>query len=77
MQNLCGRAVLEDVVIETGECLSHVLGAPPSFASVLHGEQLGAQVVEPKHIGVGLVGAPVVSEITKQQCGIINTSEHV
>lgn len=65
LQHLGGRAVLEDVVIETSERLSHVLGTPPSWAPVLHGKQLGAQVVEPQHIGMGVVVTPVVSETTK------------
>ena len=62
LQRLSGGAVLEDVVIETSELLSHALGAPPSRAPVLHGKQLGAQVVEPQHVGMGVVVTPVVSE---------------
>lgn len=61
MQRLCGGAVLEYVVMETGELLSHVLDAPPSYPPVLHTQQLGAQVVEPQHVGVGLVVCPVVA----------------
>lgn len=63
-QRLGGRAKLEHVAVETGELLSHVPAAFPSRASVLHGQQLGAQVVEPQHVGVRLVGAPVVPEAT-------------
>lgn len=66
-QRLGGRAVLEDVVIETSELLSHVLGTPPSRAPVLHGKQLGAQVVEPQHVRVGVVVTPVVSVTSKKK----------
>lgn len=61
-QRVGGRAVLEDVVMETGELLSQALVAPPSQAPVLHGEQLGAQVAQPQHVGVGVVVTPVISE---------------
>lgn len=61
-QRLGGRAVLEDVAMETRELISHGLEAPPSRAPVLHGEQLGAQVMEPQHVGVGVVVTPVISE---------------
>lgn len=61
LQHLGGRAVLEDVVIETSERLSHVLGTLPC-PPVLHGKQLGTQVVEPQHVGMGVVVTPVVSE---------------
>lgn len=61
LQRLCGRAVLEDVVIETSQLLAHVLGRFSFVAPVLHGKQFGTQVVEPQHISMGFVGAPVVS----------------
>lgn len=66
-QHLSGRAVLEEVVIETSELLSYVLGAPPSWATVLHGKQLRAQVVKPQHVGVGVVVTPVVSDTHKDK----------
>lgn len=61
LQSLCGRAAPEDVVIETSQLLVHGRESPSPEAPVLHGEQLGAQVVEPQHVGAGVVGTPVVS----------------
>lgn len=70
LQCLGCRAVLEDVVIETSELLSHVLGGPPSHPPVLHGEQLGAQVVEPQHVGMRLVAAPVITDNRRNNSSI-------
>lgn len=61
LQRLCGRAVLEDVVIETSQLLAHVVGSPSLVAPVLHGKQFGTQVVQPQHVSMGVVRAPVVS----------------
>ena len=74
LQRLGGRAVLQDVAIETSELLSRVLGTPPSRATILHGKQLGAEVVEPQHVGVGVVLSPVVSEMDKNEQRKINES---
>lgn len=52
--------------METSELLSCVLGTPP--CPVLHRKQLGAQVVEPQHVGVGMVVTPVVSEKDSKKC---------
>lgn len=62
LQRCGGRAALQDVVIETGELLSYVLGRPPPGASVLHREQFGAEVVEPQHVGTGVVVSPAVPD---------------
>lgn len=61
-QRLRGRAVLKDAVVEASERLAVVLGRLPSRGAVLHGQQLGAQVVQPQHVGVGVVVAPLVPE---------------
>ena len=59
-QDLHGRGVVEDRVEEAGEVLPGLLG-PPALPAVPHPQQLGAQVVQPQHVGVGLVGAPLVA----------------
>lgn len=61
LQSLGGRAAPEDVSMETSQLLVHGLESPSLDAPVLHGEQFGAQVVEPQHVGAGVVGTPVVS----------------
>ena len=38
----------------------------PPGPPVLHGKQLGAQVAEPQHVGMGVVVTPVVPEIKKR-----------
>ena len=67
LQRFSSRAVLEDVVIETSELLSHVLGSLPSCSPVLHRKQLGAQVVEPQHVGMGVVVTPVITETDRRK----------
>lgn len=66
-QRLRGRAVLKDALVEAAERLAGVLGCLPSRGAVLHGQQLGAQVMQPKHVGVGVVVAPVVPENKKEE----------
>lgn len=61
LQGLSGRAAPEDVVMETSQLLVHDLESPSLEAPILHGEQFGAQVVDPQHVGAGVVGTPVVS----------------
>lgn len=65
LQNLCGRSILEDVVSELDEPLFYRLDSLPSCAAILHEKELGAQIVKPQHVGVGVVVSPVVSEITQ------------
>lgn len=76
LQSVCGGAVLEDVVIETGQFLSRILGAPPPWTLVLHWKQLRAQVVEPQHVGARVVAAPLVSLEMKQKQEISTTAKH-
>lgn len=59
-QRLCGRVVLKDALVEAAERLAGVLGRLPSSGAVPHGQQLGAQVMQPQHVGVGVVVAPIV-----------------
>lgn len=62
VQRLRGRAVLKDALVEATERLAGVLGRLPSCCAVLHRQQLGAQVMQPQHVGVGVVVVPVVPE---------------
>lgn len=61
-QRLRGRAVPKDALVEAAERRAGVLGRLPPCGAVPHGQQLGAQVMQPQHVGVGVVVAPVVPE---------------
>lgn len=74
LQRLCGWTVLEDIVIETSQLLSHVLGSPPPWAAVLHRKQLGAKVVEPQYVGMRVVSSPVIPDKRHKQHERINKS---
>lgn len=66
LQHVCGRSTVQDVVLEMGKCLFERLDALPLGAAILHGKELPAQIVEPQHVGVGVVLSPVISEITQE-----------
>ena len=61
LQSFCGRAVLQQVVTDVGEFLAALFAPSTSWTTVLHGEQLGAQVVEPQDVRVRLVVIPLVT----------------
>lgn len=65
-KHLCGRAILEDVVAELDERHFKRLGGLPSCAAVFHRKELRAKIVQPQHVGVGVVVSPVVSVFTQQ-----------
>ena len=61
VQYVRGRSEGEDIVVETLQVQPGLLDAPPPSTLIGHSQQLGAQVVEPQHIGVGLVVTPLVT----------------
>lgn len=65
LQHFCGRSVHDNAVLELGECVFNGFDGLPSGAAIPHRKKLGAQIVEPQHVGVGVVVSPVVSEIAQ------------